>query len=204
MLISLFPLHFLMSPQKKLRIKFVTKRNQRKRQREISEKESENTSSTKRAKTDEATVETKSIKTEKHDEAQKDDEKTIVKEENTSVDEVANVKTEGETDEDEDPEEDPEEEEDEDMEDGSPQHDSANEARFHCSSSFYVYPLFFVTPPFPVWGNTSTNLLFLCSLCMFHYFSVILDHIFCLVQVLCFLGILLVSLSLHIRSHDSC
>ena len=201
MLISIFPLHFLISPQKKLRIKFVTKRNQRKRQREISDKESEKTSSTKRVKTDEATVETKSIKTEKRDEAQKDDEKTIVKEENTSVDQVANVKTEGETDEDEDPEEDPEEE-DEDMEDGSPQHDSANEARFHCSSSFYVFTLFFVTLPFSVWGNTATNLLFGYSLCMFHYFSVILDHIFCLVRVLCFLGILLVSL--HIRSHDSC
>lgn len=112
----------------KLRIKFVTKRNKRKRQREESSKESELVSPVKRVKNEEKpNVEVKSIKTEIEDESQPDPGKTAVKEGGTSVDEAVKVKPENETDEDEDPEEDPEE--DEEMPDRSPQHDSTNEEK---------------------------------------------------------------------------
>ncbi|KAK3037780.1 hypothetical protein RJ639_030699 [Escallonia herrerae] len=114
----------------KLRIKFVAKRNQRKREREeASEKESEKISSTKRLKTDDINVEIKSEKTETQDEAVEDDHETIVKEENAPLDEDVKVKPDDESGEDEDPEEDPEE--DEEMPDVNPQHDLTNEARFH-------------------------------------------------------------------------
>ncbi|KAL7180807.1 hypothetical protein ACSBR1_039797 [Camellia fascicularis] len=106
----------------KLRIKYVMKRNQRKRQREENAKENDEKSSTKRVKTDEATVEAKTTKTEAQDAPQHDDEKSVVKEENTSVDGVEHVK---EEDDDEDPEEDPEE--DDDMPDANPQQDLWNE-----------------------------------------------------------------------------
>ncbi|GMP92431.1 hypothetical protein CsSME_00042660 [Camellia sinensis var. sinensis] len=106
----------------KLRIKYVMKRNQRKRQREENAKENDKKSSTKRVKTDEATVAAKTTKTEAQDAPQHDDEKSVVKEENTSVDGVENVK---EEDDDEDPEEDPEE--DDDMPDANPQQDLWNE-----------------------------------------------------------------------------
>ncbi|MEI4872683.1 hypothetical protein Q8G47_28560, partial [Klebsiella pneumoniae] len=70
----------------KLRIKFVTKRNKRKRQREESAKESE---LDKRVKNEEKpNVEVKSIKTEIEDESQPDPGKTAVKEGGTSVDEA--------------------------------------------------------------------------------------------------------------------
>ncbi|KAK3000797.1 hypothetical protein RJ639_021728 [Escallonia herrerae] len=114
----------------KLRIKFVAKRNQRKREREeASEKESEKFSSTKRLKTDDINVEIKSKKTETQDEAVQDDHETIVKEENAPLDEDVKVEPDDESGEDEDPEEDPEE--DEEMPDANPQHDLTNEARLH-------------------------------------------------------------------------
>jgi hypothetical protein len=124
----------------KLRIKFVTKRNQRKRQRELSEKENEKKSSPKRPKTDEANAETKLVKSEKEDEITKDEIKKedetkmeednsagSVKEEKTLTDDevAAKVKTEEETDE-EDPEEE-EEEEEEDNDNDDEEMEDANE-----------------------------------------------------------------------------
>jgi len=135
----------------KLRLKFVAKRNQRKRQREETSKGSDKKSSTKRLKTDEVSVEAKSAKTGTQDA----DGKSSVKEEVTSIDgvenakpedtdgtqnmkqeaaanEVENVKPEDEMDDDEDPEEDPEEEdpeepeENEEMMDAIPQPDLPN------------------------------------------------------------------------------
>ncbi|XP_058182729.1 protein SHORT ROOT IN SALT MEDIUM 1 isoform X1 [Rhododendron vialii] len=78
----------------KLRVKFVTKRNLRKRQREETSKGSDKKSSAKRLKTDKATVEVKSAKTETQDAANCEDGKSSVKEEVTSVDGVENVKPE--------------------------------------------------------------------------------------------------------------
>lgn len=79
---------------KKLRVKFVTKRNQRKRQREETSKGSDKKSLAKRLKTDKATLEVKSAKTETQDAANCEDGKSSVKEEVTSVDGVENVKPE--------------------------------------------------------------------------------------------------------------
>jgi hypothetical protein len=109
----------------KLRVKFVTKRNQRKRQRdEIHEKEREKKSQAKRPKTTELPVKEEIIKSETLNAVEPDDDKTKAKEEK-SVDHVDDVKMEDETDVDEDPEEDPEE--DEEMEESSTQHDLPNE-----------------------------------------------------------------------------
>ncbi|KAI8538399.1 hypothetical protein RHMOL_Rhmol09G0099900 [Rhododendron molle] len=74
----------------KLRVKFVTKRNQRKRQREETSKGSDKKSSAKRLKTDKATLEVKSAKTETQDAANCEDGKSSVKEEVISVDGVEN------------------------------------------------------------------------------------------------------------------
>ncbi|KAJ0719229.1 putative Cell cycle and apoptosis regulator protein [Helianthus annuus] len=110
----------------KLRIKYVAKRNQKKRQlEEASEKEKEKTLA-KRAKTNDSKVESKSVSTETQEE-QKEDGKIIadVETETVVTEKVENVKSEGNEDMDEDPEEDPEEdseedpEEDEDMIDGT-------------------------------------------------------------------------------------
>lgn len=145
-----------------MRLKFVAKRNERKRQREETSKGSDKKSSTKRLKTDEVTVDAKSAKTGTQDA----DGKSSVKEEVTSIDgvenakpedadgtqnmkqeaaanEVENVKPEDEMDDDEDPEEDPEEEdpeepeENEEMMDAIPQPDLPNKAR--PASSFFVF-----------------------------------------------------------------
>ncbi|KAG5531791.1 hypothetical protein RHGRI_026421 [Rhododendron griersonianum] len=78
----------------KLRVNFVTKRNQRKRQREETSKGSDKKSLAKRLKTDKATLEVKSAKTETQDAANCEDGKSSVKEEVTSVDGVENVKPE--------------------------------------------------------------------------------------------------------------
>lgn len=126
----------------KLRVKFVTKRNQRKRQRdEIPEKERDKKSPVKRAKTSDLPVKEQDIKSETLNSAQPDDDKTKVKEEDKTVDHVDEVKMVDETDvvkmenekdvvkmedesDDEDPEEDPEE--DEEMEESGTQHDLPN------------------------------------------------------------------------------
>lgn len=119
----------------KLRIKFVAKRNQKKRQREEAsdkkEKEKTKKSSPKRQKTEDVNAESKSDKTETLQEVK--DEKTVVKDEKMVVDDVENTKPEDESekeedpdeDEDEDPEEDPEE--DEEMEDASPKNEEKDE-----------------------------------------------------------------------------
>lgn len=135
-----------------MRIKFITKRNKRKRQRDVSAKKSEQVSPVKRVKTDNPSVEVKVIETELKDESVKPDTKdksqsnlaesiksetntelqtdvgkiANVEDGNSSINEDIKVKPDDETDEDEDPEEDPEE--DEEMPDGSPR-DSANVVR---------------------------------------------------------------------------
>ncbi|KAK7842460.1 hypothetical protein CFP56_013705 [Quercus suber] len=104
----------------KLRVKFVTRRNQRKRKRdEIQAKERDKKSPVKRAKTSELLVKEQDSKSETLNTAQPNDDKTKVKEEDKSVDYVVEVKMEDETD-DEDPEE------DEEMEESGMQHDLPN------------------------------------------------------------------------------
>lgn len=141
----------------KLRIKFVTKRNKRKRQRDVSAKKSELVSPEKRVKTDKPTVEVKVIKTESKDESVKAETKdksqsnlvesikseannetqmdagkiTVMKDGNSSINEATKVEPDDETDEDEDPEEDPEE--DEEMPDQIP-HDCTNVVRMLTST----------------------------------------------------------------------
>ncbi|KAI3812370.1 hypothetical protein L1987_17077 [Smallanthus sonchifolius] len=107
----------------KLRIKFVSKRNQKKRQREeVSDKKakektsSDKKSSPKRQKTDDVTVESTLVKTETLHESGPVDEKTD-KDENMVIDDnVENMKAEDESVKDEDSEEEPEEEPEEDSE----------------------------------------------------------------------------------------
>ncbi|RDX61931.1 hypothetical protein CR513_59791, partial [Mucuna pruriens] len=109
----------------KLRIKFVTKRNQRKRQREDEhEKDAENKSPVKRQKGDDPTVKSDSTNMDTSNPTQVDDEKAVAENDNSS-DKEEDVKMEDGTDEEEDPEEDPEEYEE--MENGSPQHDASND-----------------------------------------------------------------------------
>ncbi|GKU99539.1 hypothetical protein SLEP1_g12374 [Rubroshorea leprosula] len=105
----------------KLRLRFVTKRNQQKRQREESEKGNENLSPAKHLRTSELPVKNESTKSETPPAAQKNDEQTRAKEE-TTVDHVNEAKTKDEAD--DEPEEDPEEYE---VEDESPQDNSCNE-----------------------------------------------------------------------------
>ena len=77
----------------KLRLKFVTKRNQHKRQREeIQEKERDKISPVKRAKTSDLPVKEQDIKSETLNTAQPDEDKTKVKEEDKTVDHVDEVK----------------------------------------------------------------------------------------------------------------
>ncbi|XAR53200.1 hypothetical protein NMG60_11021653 [Bertholletia excelsa] len=71
----------ILSFLQKLRIKFLMKRNQRKRQREEIPKKSEDNSSTKRVKAGEDTMEVMSAKNETQDAGHQDDQKTIIKEE---------------------------------------------------------------------------------------------------------------------------
>ncbi|XP_042983456.1 protein SHORT ROOT IN SALT MEDIUM 1 isoform X1 [Carya illinoinensis] len=93
----------------KLRVKFVRKRNQRKRQQnEVHEMERDKNSPAKRLKTNEHSVKDLSIKPEISSPADIDDDKTKA-EEDKSVDPLYELKMEDETDGDEDPEEDPEE-----------------------------------------------------------------------------------------------
>ncbi|XP_057726340.1 protein SHORT ROOT IN SALT MEDIUM 1 [Arachis stenosperma] len=115
----------------KLRIKFVTKRAQRKRQREEShEKDSESKSPSKRTKKDNPPVKSEPADMDTTVPTEGDDDKTVVqkdkpggeKEEDKPV-EKEDVKMEDGSDEEEDPEEDPEEYDE--MENGSPQHDSS-------------------------------------------------------------------------------
>lgn len=107
----------------------MTKRNKLKRQREESARAGDQVSPWKRVKNEiKPIVEGKSIKTNTEDESQPDPGKNVVKEGgSSSVDEAVKVKPEDGTNEDENPvEEDPDE--NEEMPDGSPQHDSTNEA----------------------------------------------------------------------------
>lgn len=129
----------------------MTKRNQRKRQREVEkfEKENDEKSAAKRPKVNEQENDEKSpaqhpkvnelpVKNQaiKSSETlspsepggEKQDEEKAVPQDNSSVDHIGEVKMEptaDEEEEEEDPEEDPEE--DEEMEDASPQHHSSNE-----------------------------------------------------------------------------
>lgn len=109
----------------------MTKRNQRKRQREEenAEKGNDEKSPAKRPKTDELPVKDQPAKSSETLSAQpvveKQEEEKSISKENSSVDHVDEVKMEHVTDDDEDPEEDPEEYEP--MEDASPQHDSSTE-----------------------------------------------------------------------------
>ena len=108
-------------------VKFVTRRNQHKRQwDEIQEKERDKKSPVKRAKTSELPVKEQDIKSKTLNTGQPDDDKTKVKEEDKSVDHVVEVKMEDETD-DEDLEEDPEE--NKEMEESGMQHDLPNVKR---------------------------------------------------------------------------
>ncbi|CAB4264667.1 unnamed protein product [Prunus armeniaca] len=115
----------------KLRIKFVMKRNQRKRQREVEkvEKGNDEKSPTKRPKINELPVTNQPAKSSEAlsssllDSEKKDEEKTVI-EENSSVDHVDEVKMEHIADDEEDPEEDPEEYEE--MEDASPHPSNEN------------------------------------------------------------------------------
>ncbi|XWS34124.1 hypothetical protein CRYUN_Cryun21dG0013100 [Craigia yunnanensis] len=111
----------------KLSVRFITKRNQRKRQREdIRKKETENKSPTKRLKGNELPVKNESTKSDTSSaaqQAQQEDEMIVIKEE-TTADHVEEPKTKDEID-DEDPEEDPEEYEE--MDDAGPQPNSSNE-----------------------------------------------------------------------------
>ncbi|MED6148926.1 hypothetical protein PIB30_057587 [Stylosanthes scabra] len=119
----------------KLRIKFVTKRAQRKRQREEGhEKDSESKSPSKRPKRDDPPVKSEPAETDTAvPTTGDDDDKTVVdkdklsgeKEEAKPVEKEEDVKVEDESDEEEDPEEDPEEYDE--MENGSPQHDSSKD-----------------------------------------------------------------------------
>nr|XP_023873380.1 uncharacterized protein LOC111985971 [Quercus suber] len=76
----------------KLQLKFVTKRNQQKRQREeIQEKERDKISPVKQAKTSDLPVKEQDIKSETLNTAQPDEDKTKVKEEDKTVDHVDEV-----------------------------------------------------------------------------------------------------------------
>ncbi|XP_010666964.2 protein SHORT ROOT IN SALT MEDIUM 1 isoform X3 [Beta vulgaris subsp. vulgaris] len=126
----------------KLRIKFVTKRNSRKRQREqnADSKRKEKTSA-KRQKTKDSPTEENSSKTPAKDETRSGDDKLMAKLDGAAemgtksekTDEVEKLSVEDDEDmvEEEDPEEDPEEdeeeEEEEDMQDASPREDSSKE-----------------------------------------------------------------------------
>ncbi|KAL0326770.1 UNVERIFIED_CONTAM: protein SHORT ROOT IN SALT MEDIUM 1 [Sesamum angustifolium] len=112
----------------KLRIKFVAKRNQGKRQRaDTPQKENEESSPRKRVKTDKTIEESKSAKTENTDDVHQGDSK-ISKEETDATEQVDEAKMDGEIDE-EDAEEDPEEdpEENEEMPEAIPHHEPAKE-----------------------------------------------------------------------------
>ncbi|XP_061366325.1 protein SHORT ROOT IN SALT MEDIUM 1 isoform X2 [Gastrolobium bilobum] len=107
-----------------LRIKFVVKRTQRKRQREDGhEKDNVNKLPIKRPKGDDSSVKRESTDMDTSNPTQADDEKTVAEKDN-SCDKEDDVKMEDGTDEEEDPEEDPEEYEE--MGNDSPQHDSSN------------------------------------------------------------------------------
>ncbi|KAI3713942.1 hypothetical protein L1987_72530 [Smallanthus sonchifolius] len=119
----------------KLRIKFVSKRNQKKRQREeASDKKakektsSDKKSSPKRQKTD-VTIQSTPVKTETLHESGPVDEKTG-KDENMVIDDnVENMKAEDESVKDEDSEEEPEEEPEEDPEEDENMADAENEEK---------------------------------------------------------------------------
>nr|GMD69972.1 cell division cycle and apoptosis regulator protein 1 [Ipomoea batatas] len=126
----------LLSFLQDLRIKFVIKRNQRKREREeASKKESEEKPLTKRAKTEECADDTELTGVEKQNKTNPDEKMAPVKEEPSSPVKTQDTKmtqdeaVQNESDEDEDPEEDPEEEnvEDVEMPDADPQNDADQE-----------------------------------------------------------------------------
>ncbi|ESW25551.1 hypothetical protein PHAVU_003G045700 [Phaseolus vulgaris] len=108
----------------KLRMKFVIKRNQRKRQREDeNEKDDVNKSSpVKRQKGDDPSVKSEPTDMDTNP-THLDDEKAVSENDNSNNDKEDVVKMEDESDEEEDPEEDPEEYEE--MENGSPKHDAS-------------------------------------------------------------------------------
>ncbi|KAK7348760.1 hypothetical protein VNO80_23419 [Phaseolus coccineus] len=108
----------------KLRMKFVIKRNQRKRQREDEhEKDDVNKSSpVKRQKGDDPSVKSEPTDMDINP-THVDDEKAVSENDNSNNDKEDVVKMEDESEEEEDPEEDPEEYEE--MENGSPKHDAS-------------------------------------------------------------------------------
>ncbi|RZC24418.1 protein SHORT ROOT IN SALT MEDIUM 1-like [Glycine soja] len=109
----------------KLRIKFVIKRNQKKRQRDDEqEKDDVKKSPVKRQKGDDPSVKSEPTNMDTSNPTQVDDEKAVVENENSSNKED-DVKMEDGSDEEEDPEEDPEEYEE--MENGSPQHEASHD-----------------------------------------------------------------------------
>ncbi|XP_027914489.1 protein SHORT ROOT IN SALT MEDIUM 1 isoform X1 [Vigna unguiculata] len=110
----------------KLRMNFVIKRNQRKRQREDEhEKDDVNKSSpVKRQKGDDSSVKIERTNMDTNP-THLDDEKAVSENDNSNNDKEDVVKMEEESDEEEDPEEDPEEYEE--MEDGSPKHDASDD-----------------------------------------------------------------------------
>nr|XP_043606626.1 protein SHORT ROOT IN SALT MEDIUM 1-like isoform X2 [Erigeron canadensis] len=115
----------------KLRIKFVAKRNQKKRQREEKsdnkkEKSSSAKKSPKRQKTEDVTAERKSVKTETVHEGSLVDEETVRKEESMLIDNVE-IKPEDESKPEEEPDEDPEGEPEEDPEEEEPVEDPEEE-----------------------------------------------------------------------------
>ncbi|KAK4263478.1 hypothetical protein QN277_028877 [Acacia crassicarpa] len=120
----------------KLRIKFVMKRNQRKRQREDDhEKENVTNLPVKRAKGDDLSEKTEPSNVDKNptaadDEKNANNDNSDTKDEDTRMDDIE--------EEEEDPEEDPEEYEE--MENGSPQHDSSNEENAEQKVSTNVEP----------------------------------------------------------------
>ena len=142
----------------KLRIQFVAKRNQKKRQLEESSEKEKVKPSAKRVKSDKSKVEIKSVKTEMVEEAQAEDEKTKAKVENMDTENAENTKPEGDDqdeDSDEDPEEDPEE--DEDMVDASPDDNTGNKVSEFIGCERFI--LFY----FIWWSNTSICISLACS-----------------------------------------
>ncbi|OIT05507.1 hypothetical protein A4A49_49077 [Nicotiana attenuata] len=116
----------------KLRSKFLIKRNQQKRRREESSKKKSEEKSAKRAKIDESMEDAKSTKSESHAKHDQEDEKSLVKEEATSLNNAEETMISGEeandgSEMDEDPEEDPEEESE--LPDTSPQDGQVEEAK---------------------------------------------------------------------------
>lgn len=124
----------------------MIKQNQQKRRREESSKKKSEEKSAKRAKIDESMEDAKSTKSESHGKHDQEDEKSLVKEEATSLNNAEEAMISGEeandgSEMDEDPEEDPEEESE--MPDTSPQYCQAEAAKV-CLSLLPLHNCFYV------------------------------------------------------------